>query len=216
MYYSGLCSLNVDDIWNLFESLASYQWQCECTSESPVYPSPPPYDLHAQSQCVDQLRDACDRYSSYPLDACSYCQSFSHDVNSCPSYDVFNESCTKLNALIEIMKERHEHFVSEMREFGLLHKTDISLPIPRLESSLYDDYEPFLPIESNVVYDISFTNLEAVFAPPLTSLPLFAPFFSSTPVATSISDSTLLAYPLPLAQCTRLEMDEISRVMLVF
>ena len=44
-------------------------------------------------------------------------------------------------------------FVSEMREFGLLHETDPSLPIPTLESSLYDDYESFLPLESNVVDD---------------------------------------------------------------
>jgi len=74
-------------------------------------------------------------------------------VNYYPSYNVCNESCPRLNALIETMKERHEHFVSEMREFGLLHETDPSLPIPRVESSLYDDYMSFLPIESNVIDD---------------------------------------------------------------
>jgi len=47
----GLCFLNVDDMWDLFESLASYLWQCECACESFVYPSLPPYDLHAQSPC---------------------------------------------------------------------------------------------------------------------------------------------------------------------
>jgi len=55
MCYGGLCSLNVDDMWDLFESLASYQWQYECASESFACPSPPPYDLHAQSPCVDHL-----------------------------------------------------------------------------------------------------------------------------------------------------------------
>jgi len=35
----------------------------------------------------------------------------------------------------EIMNEQHERFVGEMREFGLLHETDPSLPIPRLEFS---------------------------------------------------------------------------------
>jgi len=125
-----------------------------------VYPSLPAYDLHAPSLCVDQFRDACDRYSFYPLDACSYCQSFNHDVNSCPSYDVFNESCARLNALIETTKERREHFISEMREFGLLHETDLSLPIPRLESSPYDDYEASLSIESNVVDDALLIDLE--------------------------------------------------------
>jgi len=47
MCFDCLCSLNVDDMWDLFESLTSCQWQCECTSESFVYPSPPPHDLYA-------------------------------------------------------------------------------------------------------------------------------------------------------------------------
>ena len=109
------------------------------------------------------------------------------------------------------MNERHEHFVSEIREFGSQHETDSSLPIRRLESSLYDDYKSSLPLESNVVDDAPLTNLEEVFDPPLTSLPLVALSFSSTPIATSISDSTFVASPLPLAQCTELEMGEISR-----
>ena len=53
-------------------------------------------------------------------------------MNSCPSYDISNESYARLNAIIETMNERHKHFVSEMREFGLLHKTDPSLPIHKL------------------------------------------------------------------------------------
>jgi len=99
---------------------------------------------------------------------------------------------------METMKERHEHFVSEMSVFGLSHETDPSLRIRRLESSLYDDYESSLPIESNVVDDAPLTELEEVFDLPLTSLPLVAPSFSTTPIATSDSDSTLLTSPLPL------------------
>ena len=57
------------------------------------------------------------------------------------------------------MNERHEHFVSEIREFGLWYETDPSLPIPRLESSLYDDYAPWLPLVSNVADDASFKTL---------------------------------------------------------
>ena len=34
MYYGGLCSLNVDDMWDLFESLASYRWHYECAYKS--------------------------------------------------------------------------------------------------------------------------------------------------------------------------------------
>ena len=49
---------------------------------------------------------------SYALDVCSYCQSFDHDVNSYPYYDISDESYAKLNAMIETMNERHEHFVS--------------------------------------------------------------------------------------------------------
>ena len=87
MCYGGLCSLNVDDMWDLFEYLTSYQWQYECANESFACPSPPSYDLHAQAPCVDEFRDVCDHYSSYPLNACSYCQSFDHDANSCPYYN---------------------------------------------------------------------------------------------------------------------------------
>jgi len=95
-------------------------------------------------------------------------------VNSCPYYDIFNEAYARLNAMIETINERHKHFVNEMREFRLLHEIDIGLPIPRLEFSLYDDYESSLPPESNVVDDAPLTNLEEVVDPPLTSLPLVA------------------------------------------
>ena len=53
MCYGGLCPLNVDDMWDLFKSLPFYQWQCECASESFMYHSPPPYNLHVHSPCVD-------------------------------------------------------------------------------------------------------------------------------------------------------------------
>jgi len=88
--YGGLCSLDVDDMCNLFESLASCQWQCECASEAFVCPSP--YDVHAQSPCVDQSRDLCNHHSSYPLGVCSHCQSFKHHVDYCPYHDVSDES----------------------------------------------------------------------------------------------------------------------------
>jgi len=112
---------------------------------------------------------------------------------------------------MEKIKEQQEHFVSEIREFGLLHETDSSLPIPRLECSLYDDYGSSLPLESNVVDDAPLPDAEEVFHPPLTSIPFVAPSFSSTPIATSDSDSTFLTSFLPLAQCTGLEMGETSR-----
>jgi len=109
------------------------------------------------------------------------------------------------------MNKRPEHFVSEMRECGLLHETNPNLPFSKLESSLYEDCESSLPLKFNGVDDAPLTNLEEVFDPSLTSLPFVAPSFSSTPIDTSVSDSILLASPLPLAQCTGLEMDEVSR-----
>ena len=93
------------------------------------------------------------------------------------------------------MKEQQDHFVSEMREFSLLHKIDPSLPIPRLESSLHDDYASFLSLESNIVDGAPLKDLEEVFDPPLPFLPLVAPSFSSTPEATGVSDRPYL--PLP-------------------
>jgi len=208
MCYGGLCSLNADDMWDLCESLASYQWQFECASNAFVYPSPPPYDFHAQSPCTNQIRDACDHYFSSPLDACSYCQSFDHDVNSCPSYDVFIDSCARLTVLMETIKEQQDQFVSELREFSLLHEIDPSLPIPKLESNLHDDYASSVPLESSIVDNAPLTDLEEVFDPPLIYSPLVAPSSSSTPIITSSSDSTLLDSPFPLAQCTGLEVGE--------
>jgi len=60
-------------------------------------------------------------------------------VNSCRYCDVSDKEYDQLNAMIETMKEQHTHFLSEMREFGLLYEADPSLPFPRLEASLYDD-----------------------------------------------------------------------------
>ena len=142
-------------------------------------------------------RDACALYSSSPLDACSYCQSFDHDVNSCPSYDVFNDSCARLNVLMETMKEQQDHFVSEMREFSLLHEIDPSLPIPRLESNLHDDYASSLSLESNVVDDAPLPDLKEVFAPPLTFLPLVAPPFLAPPSPLVFANHLYLHLPSP-------------------
>ena len=65
---------------------------------------------------------------------CSYCQSFDHDLNSCPYYNLSNDSYARLNAMIETINEQHKHFVSEMREFDLLSETDPSLPSLRLKA----------------------------------------------------------------------------------
>ena len=75
---------------------------------------------------------------------CSYCHSLNHDANSCPYSDISNKCYAKLNAMIGKMNERLECFVGKMGETGLLHETDPSPSSPRLEVSLFDDYElPF-------------------------------------------------------------------------
>jgi len=51
------------------------------------------------------LFDVCDHHSSYPHYIRSYCQSFDHNVNSCPYYKVSNEAYAKLNVIIETMNE---------------------------------------------------------------------------------------------------------------
>jgi len=146
---------------------------------------------------------------------CYCCSSFDHDVNSCPYYDVSDECYIRLDAMIGTMTEQHECFVSRMRERGLLHETDPSLPCPRLDARLYDGCESSLPLESNVVDDAPLTDLGEVFDPPLTPLTFVAPSFSSTSTDTSISDSILLASRIPLAQCTGLEMARLLKAMLV-
>jgi len=73
-----------------------------------------------------------------------------------------------------------------MKEFGLLYKTDPSLPFLRFKASLYDNCESFLPLESNIVDNAPLTDLEEEFDPPLTSLSFVAPFFSSIPMDTRV------------------------------
>ena len=91
----------------------------------------------------------------------------------------------------------------------MFHETNPSLPIPRLESSLYDVFEFALFLEYNDVDDAPLTDLQEVFSPPLTCLPLVVPSFSSIAVAMSVRDVTLLTSPFPLAQCTGSEIGEI-------
>jgi len=123
------------------------------------------------------------------------CQSFDHDANSCPYYDIFDECYARLNAMIEIMNERHMHFVSQMRECGLLHETDHSQSSPTLEISLYDDYEYFLPIEPDFIVDTPSIGLEEVIDAPLISLPFVAPSLFSTPGDTTTGDLTCFSLP---------------------
>ena len=91
---------------------------------------------------------------------------------------------------METTNEQHKHFVSEMREFGLLSETDLSLPSSRLEASLYNACELFLLLESNIIDDAPLIDLEEAFDPPLTSLPFVAPSFSSTLMDTRVNDFT--------------------------
>ena len=64
MCYGGLRSLADDDMWDLFESIAWHQWQS------------------------DDARDPYHDCSSYPHVLCSFRQSFDHNVNFRPYYDV--------------------------------------------------------------------------------------------------------------------------------
>jgi len=122
MCYGGLHSSAVDDMWDLFESLAWHQWQ------------------------YDDARDSYHHYSYYPYVLFSFCQSFDHDVHSCPYYDISYECHARLSVMIGKIHEQHMRFVSEMRECGLLHGTDPNLASTRLEVSLYEDYESSLPL----------------------------------------------------------------------
>ena len=67
---------------------------------------------------------------------------------------------------------------------------------------------PFSP-GSNFVDDAPSTNIEDVFDPPLTTLPLIALSFSSTPRDTIISDLALITSPFFLTQSTGLDMGDL-------
>jgi len=107
------------------------------------------------------------------------------------------------------MNEQLECFVGKMRETGLLHETDPSPSSPKLEVSLYDDYESSLPLEPDFMANSPLTGLEKVIVCSLTSSLFIAPSLPST-----LRDTTkgvlhlLFSSPLPLAQCTGLEIRE--------
>ena len=185
----GICFLNADDLWALFESLAWSQWNHNSASESFEYPSPTFHDLHAYS----------------PLQ-CSYCQSVDHVTNYCPYYDISDDCYANLNALIGTMDERLNFFVDTMRERDIMLETDPSPSSLRLEVNLYDDYESSLPLEPAFITPTPLTGLEKVIDPPYV-----APSLSSTPSDTTGGVVGLLSSPIPLAQCTELEMGESSR-----
>jgi len=90
-----------------------------------------------------------------------------------------------------------------------LHETDPSPSSPRLEVSLYDDYESSLPLEPDFMADSPLTSLGEVIVHSLTFLPFVALSLPST-----LRDPTegvlhlLSSFPLPLAQCTGLEIGE--------
>ena len=136
-------------------------------------------------------------------------------MHSYPYYDISDQCYTRLNIMIGTMHEQYIYFVSDMRECGLLHGTNPNLTSPKLAVNLYEDCEFSLPLELSFVDDIPYINLEEAPALILTSSSLVAPSFTSTLIGTTVSALTLHASPLPLAQCTRLEMSETSRVMLV-
>ena len=181
MCYDGMRSLDVDYMWDLFKSLARYQWHHEKAGESLVCPSPISYDLHA-----------------YSLLMCASYQYFEHEVNSCPYYDIFDACHARFKAVIETMNERRECFVGKIRECGLLHKTDPNPSSPRLEVSLYDDYESSLPLESSFIDVRLSIDLGKVFDPPLTPSSLVAPSLPSKPRDITGGVLSLLSTPLPL------------------
>ena len=83
----------------------------ECASESFVCPSPPSYDLHAQSLCADQARDVCDS----PFFLSSWCvlllPIFDHDVTSYSYHYVSYKSYAKINVVLKTMNEQLTYFV---------------------------------------------------------------------------------------------------------
>jgi len=120
-------------------------------------------------------------------------------MNFYPYYVVSDELYPTLNAMIETMNEQYKCFVGEMREFGLVHETDRSLPFARLEASFYDDCESSLSLGSNFMDDAPSTDLVKALDPSLTSLPLITPSFSSTPIDTIVSDLALLLSSIQLS-----------------
>ena len=130
---------------------------------------------------------------------CSYCQSFDHDASYYPYYNISNEWYAKLNAITETLNERHKHFVSEIREYGLFYNTGPRLSFARLNANLHNDCDFTFPLEPNFIVDITFTSLEKAFDPPLTSLPFVAISYCSTPRETTVIDLILCSSPPRLA-----------------
>ena len=106
-------------MWDLFESLAYYHWQYVCATESFVYPSHLPMISTINLNMLINLRTFMITILLTHMMYVPIANLFDHDVNSYPCYSIPDESYARLNVMIEIMNERHEYFVSEMKEFGL-------------------------------------------------------------------------------------------------
>jgi len=103
-----------------------------------------------------------------------------------------------------------------MRECGLLYEPNPNLSFPTLEVSLYEDYESSFSPNHNFMVHTPLTGLEKFIGLPLISLLLVPPSLCSTPRDTTGDDLTLLASPLPLAQCTGLKTGKSSKGDAIF
>ena len=75
-----------DEIWDFFECLAHEIWEYENARETFSHPTSSPYVRHARPLDKSQFRRICYEHFHTPCGhvSCDYCDSFDHDVNTCP------------------------------------------------------------------------------------------------------------------------------------
>ena len=107
----GLCTLTADAMCNCFQCLVWHQWQSEDASMSFMCLFLNPYDLHVQSPCVYQSSGSYHHHHLYYAHVVRFnCESYDHDVNSCPYHVICYEGFVRLNGMIKIVNEQNAKF----------------------------------------------------------------------------------------------------------
>jgi len=146
----NFCAKSVDEACDFLDWLAWDMYEFETSCSDSYIPSP----------CIP----------TYAPPMCEICHCSDHGSTFCPYY-ISDEGFARFSSMKETMNKQQVEFANKMREYDLLHETDLRFSSPKLDVCLCVDGASFSPLES---------GLEAVLDPPLTTASLVAPSSPST------------------------------------
>jgi len=142
----------------------------EQANETFGYPTHGEYDFHANSYPLYHFMNSYDSYNSYmPPVLCDYCESPDHDAYTCPYRDYIDVTCAsfekKINDMTEQMMETMKLRIAEYSQsFNQIRETsseiDSSFGSPKLDISLYEDFQPSYSARPDLNENMSLPSLE--------------------------------------------------------